>query len=457
MLTLDLRNLEERRVGAANGVDVARETAALGPHLDAAADALLARAHDDGAMLGWIAAPRDPAPLDAVQAFVDARRGAYDDVVVLGIGGSALGARAVQHALRPPLAPPDADGPRVHVLDNVDGDEVAAYLAALRPERTLVNVISKSGTTAETMAGYLAFEAWLRRGVGEAWREHVVVTTDPERGILGPRAAAYDLPRFDVPPSVGGRFSVLTPVGLLPAAWMGVDVAALLRGADRVLDDVCTPTDGSVAKRLAAAHVWAARRGKTQTVWMPYASGLRRTSDWFVQLWAESLGKAHTRDGARVHAGTTPIPAVGATDQHAQVQLFAEGPNDKLTTFVVLDDDRSGTRVPDAPEGLEPLGYLGGRRFHEVLNAEAAATAHALAVRGRPSITLRLPHLDAETFGALLQTTMWQTALVGEIWNVDAFDQPGVELGKRYTYALMGRDGFDDERAALRDAGVEAP
>ena len=456
MLTLDLRNLEETRVGAANGVDVAAETAALAPHLDAAADALLARADDPAAMLGWIATPGDPAPLDAVQAFADARRGTYDDVVVLGIGGSALGARALQAALLSPVARPDAAGPRLHVLDNVDGDEIAAHLAALRPDRTLVNVISKSGTTAETMAAYLAFEAWLRDGVGDAWREHVVVTTDPERGILGPHADAHDLPRFDVPPSVGGRFSVLTPVGLLPAALVGIDVAALLRGAARVRDDVRLPAADGVTKRLAATQVWGARRGKTQTVWMPYASGLRRTSDWFVQLWAESLGKARTRDGARVHAGTTPVPAVGATDQHAQVQLFAEGPNDKLTTFVVLARDRQAARIPDAPDGLAPLAYLGGRRFHEVLNAEAAATAHALAVRGRPSLTLTLERLDEEAFGLLLQTLMWQTALVGEIWNVDAFDQPGVELGKRYTYALMGRDGFDDERADLRAAGVEA-
>ncbi|MEX2503167.1 MAG: hypothetical protein WD336_12385, partial [Trueperaceae bacterium] len=156
------------------------------------------------------------------------------------------------------------------------------------------------------------------------------------------------------------------------------------------------------------------------------------------------------------HAGTTPLPAVGTTDQHSQVQLFNEGPFDKVVTFVRLDDPDRALTIPEPREALSALGYLGGRTFHELMNAELAATAHALAAHRRPNLTLRMPRLDAESLGELLQTLMWQTALVGERWGIDAFDQPGVELGKVYTYALMGRDGYDEERDELAAADVEA-
>ncbi len=460
MIDCDLRNLSSDRIGPAQGLELEAEIAALAPHLDRDADALRARRDDPEQMLGWIDLPTEQEEeVEAIQAYVREARGRFDDLVVLGIGGSSLGAAAVIAALQPParaLRGTDGEGLRVHFVDNVDADVIHDLLEVLEPSRTLVNVISKSGTTAETMAGFLAFDAWLREALGADAREHVVATTDPASGILRPYADREGLRSFAVPPSVGGRFSVFSAVGLLPIALAGIDLRALLSGASRGNDAAARPFARSVPKQGALAQLLTARRGASINVLMPYSTRLRRVSDWFVQLWAESLGKEVDRRGARVHAGTTPLPAAGTTDQHSQVQLFNEGPFDKLVAFVRVGAPDHDLTIPEPPEGLEALAYLGGRRFHELMNAEQAATAHALAAHRRPSYTLRLPRLDPESVGELLQSLMWQTALVGERLGIDAYDQPGVELGKVYTYALMGRDGYDERRRELEEAGVEA-
>jgi len=459
MIDIDLRNLSASRIGPDRGFDLDAESAALAPHLDRDADALRGRRGDPAQMLGWIDLPAEQdAVIDDIEAYAERAGERFDDLVVLGIGGSSLGAAAVVSALQHParaLQGSAGDGLRVHVVDNVDADVVGGLLEVLDPARTLVNVISKSGTTAETMAAYLAFEAWLRAALGDTFLEHVAITTDPESGILRPLAQRDGIRAFAVPPSVGGRFSVLSPVGLLPIALAGVDVRALLAGAARANDAAARPLHESAPKQGALAQLLTARRGAKVSVLMPYSTRLRRLSDWFVQLWAESLGKADNRRGARVHAGTTPLPAVGTTDQHSQVQLFNEGPFDKVVAFVRIGEPEQDRSIPEPRDGLGALAYLGGRRFHELMNAELAATAHALAAHRRANYTVRMPRADAEHLGELLQTLMWQTALVGERWGVDAYDQPGVELGKVYTYALMGRDGFDEERRELADAGVD--
>lgn len=460
-MDIDLRNLASERIGRDRGLELDAELDALGPSLDQAHEALAARRDVSAAMLGWIDLPSNQDEVvDEIEAFTAAQAERFDDLVVLGIGGSSLGAAAVVSALQHParaLQGGQGHGLRVHFVDNVDADVVAGLLEVLDPRRTLVNVISKSGTTAETMAAYLAFEDWLRRGVGEErFVHHVVATTDPEKGILRPLAEREGLTAFSVPASVGGRFSVLSPVGLLPIALAGLDVRGLLAGAQRANEAAARSYATSVPKQGAFAQLASARRGASISVLMPYATRLRRTSDWYVQLWAESLGKAVDRRGARVHAGTTPLPAVGTTDQHSQVQLFNEGPFDKVVTFVRVGEPDRDLRIPPPREGLAALGYLADRGFHELMNAEHAATAHALAAHRRANYTLRIDRLDEAHLGELLQTLMWQTALVGERLGIDAYDQPGVELGKIYTYALMGRDGFEEERRALADAGVEA-
>ncbi|NBC94899.1 MAG: glucose-6-phosphate isomerase, partial [Deinococcus-Thermus bacterium] len=245
MIDADLRNLSSDRVGPATGLELEREVAALAPLLDADAEAIRARRGDEAAMLGWIDLPHDPAGVvDEIEAYAAEAKGRFTDLVLLGIGGSALGAAAVVSALQHParaLQGTDGEGLRLHVVDNVDADVVHGLLTTLDPRRTLVNVVSKSGTTAETMAAFLAFDAWLRDAVGDEARDHVVATTDPAQGILRPRVDREGIRAFSVPPSVGGRFSVLSPVGLLPIALAGIDLTALLAGAARANDAAARP------------------------------------------------------------------------------------------------------------------------------------------------------------------------------------------------------------------------
>ena len=392
-----------------------------------------------------------------ITAFAEGLGQAHDHVLVLGIGGSALGTKALLHALRRPAWNEwDDEGrefyPRVTVLENVDPTTVAAALARIDPRRVLVNVISKSGGTAETMAQYLVVRAWLEAALGEAAHRHLVFTTDPARGALRELANREGIATLDVPPAVGGRFSVLSPVGLLPAALSGIDIAALLAGARRAVgragsDDLLR----NPAALYPALH-WAADSdlGARIHVLMPYTDRLRELAEWFRQLWAESLGKRVDREGRTVHVGPTPVAAVGATDQHSQVQLFMEGPFDKVITFVRLERFAEDLPIP-GPDAVTPgaagdlppdLAYLPGHTLGELLNAEYEATSAALAEMGRMSCTLRLPELTAETMGEVVMFFQLATGYAGAWYGIDPFDQPGVELGKRLTYAAMGRPGY---------------
>ncbi len=401
-----------------------------------------------------------------ITTFAEGVGQAYDHVLVLGIGGSALGTRALAGALRRPAWNEwDDEGreyfPRLTVLENVDPTTVAAALARIDPRRVLVNVISKSGGTAETMAQYLVVRGWLETALGDAASRHLVFTTDPSRGALREIAARDSIATLDVPQAVGGRFSVLSPVGLLPAALVGIDVAGLLAGARRAVERASADDLLRNPAALYGAMHWAAdtELGARIHVLMPYTDRLRELAEWYRQLWAESLGKRVDREGRTVHLGPTPVAAVGATDQHSQVQLFMEGPFDKVITFVRLDDFGDDLPIPapgqagapDVPALPPDLAYLPGHTLGELLNAEYEATATALAEMGRMSCTLRLPALSAGTLGELIMFFQLATGYAGVWYGIDPFDQPGVELGKRLTYAAMGRPGYE------RTARAEAP
>jgi glucose-6-phosphate isomerase len=393
-----------------------------------------------------------------ITTFAEGVGQAYDHVLVLGIGGSALGTKALLNALRRPVWNEwDDEGrefyPRVTVLENVDPTTVAAALDRIDPRRVLVNVISKSGGTAETMAQYLVVRRWLDTALGDAASRHLVFTTDPARGALRELAARDAIATLEVPPAVGGRFSVLSPVGLLPAALAGIDVVGLLAGARRAVERATADDLLRNPAALFAALHWAAdtELGARIHVLMPYTDRLRELAEWFRQLWAESLGKRVDREGRTVHVGPTPVAAVGATDQHSQVQLFMEGPFDKVITFVRLEQfrddlpipapDRAGAReVPGLPADL---AYLPGHTLGELLNAEYDATSSALAEMGRMNATLHLPELTPESFGELIMFFQLATGYAGVWYGIDPFDQPGVELGKRLTYAAMGRPGYE--------------
>jgi len=396
-----------------------------------------------------------------IARFAEGLGQAHDHVLVLGIGGSALGTRALLDALRAPAWNElDDEGrdffPRLTVLENVDPTSVAAALKRIDPRRVLVNVVSKSGGTAETMAQYLVVRAWLDEALGPAAYRHLVFTTDPARGALRELATQEGIATLTVPPGVGGRFSVLSPVGLLPAALVGIDIAGLLVGARAALDQAQSDDLLRNPAALYAGLHWAADTwlGARLHVLMPYTDRLRQLAQWYRQLWAESLGKRLDRRGQPVHTGPTPVGAVGATDQHSQVQLFMEGPFDKALTFIVVDDLGVDVPIP-ARAGLPAdLAYLPGHSLAELLRAEYAATAAALARMGRMNLTLRLPDLSAASVGELLMFFQVATGYAGVWYGIDPFDQPGVELGKRLTYAAMGRPGYEAEPAPA-EAGDE--
>ncbi|MFN2636633.1 MAG: glucose-6-phosphate isomerase [Gemmatimonadaceae bacterium] len=396
--------------------------------------------------VGFVGLPSSRDLLDQVHRFSEPARGKFDDVVILGIGGSALGPIALRTALRPSgwnmLEDKARNGyPRLHVLDNVDPETIAALLDRLRLPRTLFIVTSKSGGTAETMAQFLIVHDRIVRERLEV-TEHFVFVTDPRQGALRPLAEKLRISALDIPANIGGRFSVLTPVGTLPAALIGIDVKTLLAGAGDMAK-LCENTE--LSKNPAGVYamlLWLAdtQLKKSIAVFMPYSDPLRDFAAWFVQLWAESLGK-HRPDGRSV--GSTPLAALGATDQHAQVQLFMEGPADKTVTFVAVSERAADVKIPAGFADVKELGYLAGHSLGELIDIEQRATAGALARRGRPNMTIQVDRVDASHVGQLLMLLEIATAYAGQLYGVDAFNQPGVELGKQFAYALLGRPGAD--------------
>jgi len=392
--------------------------------------------------------------------YADTAASKFENFVVLGIGGSALGPLAVHQALNHYYyneLPPERRGyrPRLYVVDNIDPVRFRELLQMLDPSKTLFNVISKSGNTSETMAQFLIVRDSLRRVCGDNYAEHIVVTTDKEKGNLLPIALKEGFQRFVIPVGVGGRFSELTPVGLLAAAICGIDIDQLLEGA-LSMDQWIRETQGVFSNpaqlRAALAHLlW--QKGKNISVFMPYADSLKTMADWYAQLWAESLGKRYDRQGREVHVGQTPVKALGVTDQHSQVQLYVEGPDDKVITFVTVEKFKESQVIPLDAELPEDIHFLGGRTLEELLFAEQKATEYALTLAGRQHQKIILSSLDAYNVGQLLLLLEWETAYMGELLNINAYDQPGVEEGKNGTYALMGRKGYDVRKHEIEEYG----
>ena len=447
-ITLDFSNMVMERLGA-DGVDPDRLAGDLADRFRAAHEAV--ESSRRSGEIGFLELPYDSGGPVQARNLADRFEGHFENLVIIGIGGSALGARTLRDGLLGLLWNERSDEersgkPRMYILDNVDPDGVSDAIAHLDLRRTLFNVVSKSGSTAETMALYLVIEGLLIEEVGtEKAGEHFVFTTDPENGALRSIADAEGIASLPIPENVGGRFSVLSSVGLFPAAFAGVDVAGLLAGAARA-DEYCrTPVlrenpAGLVATLLHTAHSEA---GASIHVMMPYSERLRSFSFWFQQLWAESLGKAHDRSGNVVHRGPTPLPAVGVTDQHAQVQLFIEGPRDKVVIFLALTGSRPDMEIGTHRTSLPSVGYLGGHTLGQLMDAEQQATAEALRRSGRANMTLEMESLDASTLGELFMLTSVATLYAGVLYDVNPLDQPGVELGKQLTYGLMGREGYD--------------
>lgn len=376
-------------------------------------------------------------------------RDQFDNLMVLGIGGSALGTTAIFRALcfGHNLKDRHQRGglPRLFVLDNVDPDGFSAHLALCDPARTCFLVISKSGTTVETTSQFLVARQWIEERVGERYRDHFILITDPESGILRELAEREKFRSCPIPPGVGGRFTAFTPVCLLPLACVGVDIAGLLKGAADFSTFVCRGTlETNPAYLNAALQYLAYCKGLKTTVLMPYSDRLKDLADWFRQLWAESLGKKFSTDGTVHHVGPTPVNALGTTDQHSQVQLYMEGPFDKVVTFIAVDSFEQDLPLPDYPASPQ-MSYLSGHSMAELIRMEQKATAAALVRNRRSNCTIHIPEVTAETVGALIYWFEVQTLFAGYLFDVNPLDQPGVEEGKLFTYALMGRQGYQEK------------
>ncbi len=402
--------------------------------------------------LGFLDLPHQSADARRILAGARRTRASFDTLVVLGIGGSALGNHAVQQALRSSywnfLDRPARKGwLRLFVLDNVDPRWTADLLDVLDVRKTLFNVISKSGTTAECLANYFFFRKALEKKVGpKKVAHHLVFTTDEKKGYLRELAQKESIQHFVVPGNVGGRFSVLSPVGLVSAALTGVNISELLAGAQAMAKRCATSTlKENPAGVYAALQYLYYRKGVHLSVLMPYSQNLWGVADWYRQLWAESLGKKVDRNGKTVHVGPTPIKALGVTDQHSQAQLYMEGPFDKVITFLSVKDFGRQTLIP----AVDKAHYLAGHTFNELLKSEEEGTRSALTKAQRPHLTVSVSEISAFTLGELFFFFELAVAYMGEFLDINAFDQPGVELAKIYTYALMGRSGYETQRAEL--------
>ena len=397
-------------------------------------------------MQGWMDLPYNQGDVvERIEATAKRVAQEFEAFVVLGIGGSALGPLAVQQALnhlRYNELPADKrPGPRLYVEDNIDPERMASLLDVIDLKKTCFNVITKSGGTAETMSQYLIILDALKKAVGEDYKRHIIVTTSEKKGFLIKIAQREGYETFYIPDGVGGRFSELCPVGLLAAAVTGIDIRGLLAGA-KDMDARCGSADlfENVALFEAALMYIAMQKGANISVMMPYADSLKLMSDWYAQLWAESLGKNVTLSGKPVNVGQTPVKTLGVTDQHSQLQLYTEGPFDKVVTFLKVENFRAETPIPHGCDDIPTIAFLGGKSHNQLIEAERRGTEYALLRAGRMSQTITLPAVNAETVGQLLYFFELVTAYTGAMLEIDAFNQPGVEESKIAAYAVMGYD-----------------
>lgn len=451
MLSLNYSHILSDAIGVEHGL-MEPEISGMQGKLQEAHQAVMAAG--TSGKLGFLDLPNQLDEARRIMSWAKKARKDFDTLVVLGIGGSALGNTCIQQALRSPYwnlwdQKKRKGALRLFVLDNVDPRWTAELLEVLDLKKTLFNVISKSGTTAEILSNYFFFRDAVQKKVGtKKVAKHFVITTDEKKGYLRELADKEGMQSFVVPGNVGGRFSVLTPVGLVSAALTGIDVVELLKGAKSMKDRCRTASlkENPAAVYAAVQHLYY-QKGVKLSVMMPYSQNLYSVGDWYRQLWAESLGKKLDRSGKVVHVGPTPIKALGVTDQHSQAQLYMEGPYDKIITFLSVKDFGRKSVIP----AIDKKHYLAKRTLNELLKAEEQGTRSALTRAQRPNMTVTIPELSAFTLGELFFFFEMAVAYVGEFLNINAFDQPGVELAKIYTYALMGRDGYDAQRAELSD------
>lgn len=387
----------------------------------------------------------------------------YENVVFLGIGGSYLGLKAAQDALCAPyyneFKALRKKSPRIYLEgNNLDPDTLRALLKNLEPKKTFVVVISKSGETTETKAAFALVEAWLKKGVGKKYGRQILAITDPQSGTLREKVKreqkkdALSFRAFPILKGVGGRFSEFN-MGLIHLAIVGVNIDNLFSGVKEMFDR-CSQDDilKNPAYLYALLHtILYRKKAKSIAILMPFSGTLKSTADWYVQLLAESLGKKYHRrikvgvDGVEnwladkeflFSKGRTPISAAGTNDLHSIQQNNVEGENNKVITFIRVEQFKTDLKIPGAGD------LLSGKSFSALMHLAQEATEWALVSESRPNCTIIMPEVSAYNWGALLFFFEMATAFEGELLNINAFDQPGVEGYKNYMYYKLGKPGI---------------
>ncbi|MEK7085828.1 MAG: glucose-6-phosphate isomerase [Patescibacteria group bacterium] len=362
----------------------------------------------------------------SIKNFAKKNKGKFKDIVILGIGGSALGAICIQQSLKHLFGKTATATPKLHILDNIDPTLLTELEEVIDYKKTLFIVITKSGTTPETITQYLYFRSKINTKKLDP-KKHFIFITDPKTGILRQLANKEKIPSFDVPTNVGGRFSVLTAVGLLPAALININTDNLIVGARKMRDKFfSTNFSQNLPFQLATVQYLLGKKGKNINVLMPYSQKLIKFADWYRQLLAESIGKERDNKGKIVNMGLTPINALGVTDQHSQLQLFNEGPNDKLVIFIEVKNLGPKLQIPNK-----------NLTFNKLLQIEKTATETSLTKNNRPNITITVDKVDEQTLGGLFMLFECGIAFLGEFFNINAFDQPGVEFSKKLTKDIL--------------------
>lgn len=447
---IDLNGVFASTIGAASGIHP-EELESLRPRLAAAIETL--QSERKQGLHPFLDLPVEREALGEMLALADQIRDEADSFVVLGIGGSARGARALASALaHEHEATGGRRSPKLIVADNIDPASFARLLDELDLSRTVFNVVSKSGETSETMAQFLVVRERLLRELGAMdYVKHILVTTDADGGSLRQIVNDEGFPSTSFPGGVSGRFSALSSVHLLPVALLGIDVEEILDGA-AAMDARCRnadPEKNPAALLAGVRYLLDVLHGVPTAVLMPYCDRLVPLADWWCQLWAESLGKRVERDGGRLSIGQTPVRAIGAADQHSQMQLYLDGPADKVVTFVRVGDAGVQLEIPRSYPDLEDVAYLGGHELGELLGMEQRAMELALNKRGRPTICIEMPRLTPFTIGQLVYLMEVETTLTAALFGIDPFNQPAVEEGKRLTFGLAGKPGYEAEREEI--------
>ncbi|MBN2425729.1 MAG: glucose-6-phosphate isomerase [Calditrichaceae bacterium] len=445
-LMLDFSNVMEENLGHEQGIKLADFERILERGGKIQNDL---RQRAENGEIGFYKLPYSEDLAEEIETYAALVRERYDYYIHNGIGGSALGPIALHTSLRSAHYNMKSS-PKMFFPDNIDPDWINELLDQIDVSKTLFHIVSKSGETAETAATTLFFMKYLKEKLGDNFYKNILFTTDPVKGLLNQIAREYPIKCFRIPPDVGGRFSVLSPVGLVSAAISGINIKELLAGA-REMSVICDNSDlmKNPAFIFAAIHYMYMKRGKNISVMMPYSNKLRDMADWYCQLWAESLGKRFDVSGELVEVGQTPVKALGATDQHSQIQLYVEGPNDKIITFLEVESFSNNIPLNNYFTYINEFDYFKNRSLGELLNNEKKATELALTNNHRPNLTIKFPEVNEKSIGAFFFLLEAATAFAGGLLNINAFDQPGVEEGKIATYALMGRSGYETKRKEI--------